>query len=104
MARFEVFPNPYAAERGHTPFVLDVQNDHLGPLGTRVVIPLRSRSGFGTPAQGLNPALEVDGQTLILDTAALAPVPALLLKKPLHRADAWRDDIQDALDTLFGAY
>ena len=104
MARFDVYPNPYAAERVHTPYLLDVQNDHLGPLGTRVVIPLRSTQGYGTPARGLNPLLDIAGTALVLDTAALAPVPAAMLKAAAHRADAWRDDIQDALDTLFGSY
>ncbi len=104
MARFDVYPNPFAAERAHTPYVLDVQNDHLGPLGTRVVIPLRAAKGYGTPARGLNPVLDIAGKTLVLDTASLAPVPAVMLKTATHRADAWRDDIQDALDTLFGSY
>jgi toxin CcdB len=104
MARFDIYPNPYAPERSHTPYVLDVQNDHLGPMGTRVVIPLRAIKSFGPPARGLNPSIDVDGKTVIVDTAALAPVPASLLRKPTARADAWRNDVQDALDTLFGAY
>jgi toxin CcdB len=104
MSRFDVFANPFAPERTHTPFVLDVQNDHLGPLGTRVVIPLRASKGFGTPARGLNPVLEVGGKSVVLDTASLAPVPTHLLKTPVLHAAAWRDDVLDALDTLFGAY
>jgi len=104
MARFDVYANPFAPERSHTPFVLDVQNDHLGPLGTRVVIPLRSPKSFGTPAQGLNPAFDVSGKRVLLDTASIAPVPASMLKSPVLHATAWRDDVLDALDTLFGAY
>jgi len=104
MARFDVYANPFALERGHTPYVLDVQNDHLRPLATRVVIPLRSFKGFGTPARGLNPVLDLNGKSLVLDTAALAPVPAQFLKKPVYKADLWREDVLDALDTLFGAY
>jgi len=104
MARFDIFANPFAPERRHTPYVLDVQNDHLGALATRVVIPLRTPEEFGTPARGLNPALEVAGRTLFLDTAALAPVPAIFLKAPVGRAEAARADVMDALDTLFGAF
>ena len=104
MARFDVYPNPYAPERPHTPFLLDVQNDHLGPLATRVVIPLRAPKGFGLPARGLNPALEVEGKAVLLDTAALAPVPAALLKKPVTNLARRRDEVMDALDTLFGSY
>jgi len=104
MARFDIYPNPYAPERSHTPYVLDVQNDHLGPMATRVVIPLRSPKGFGAPAHGLNPLVDVDGKTVVVDTAALAPVPTALLRKPVARADTQRDEVMDALDTLFGAY
>jgi toxin CcdB len=104
MARFEVFANPYAPERSHTPFVLDIQNEHLDALATHVVIPLRMAKGFGTPGRGLNPVIELLGKSVVLDTAALAPVPTALLIKPVARADAWRDDVQDALDILFGAY
>ncbi len=104
MARFDIYANPYAPERMHTPFVLDVQNDHLGPLATRVVIPLRNPKGFGPLAGSLNPLLQVNGEPLVLDTAALAPVPASLLKRPVGRADTQRDTVGDALDTLFGAY
>jgi toxin CcdB len=104
VARFDIYANPVALERSGTPFVLDVQNDHLGPLGTRVVIPLRAAKGFGVPAHGLNPKFEIEGKHVVLDTASLAPVPAAMLKRPVARADAWRDEVVDALDALFGAY
>ena len=104
MARFDVYRNPFAAERAHTPYVLDVQNDHLGPLATRVVIPLRTPQGYGTPARGLNPVLDLQGTAVVLDTAALAPVHSHLLKTPVWRADPWRDEVLDALDTLFGSH
>lgn len=104
MARFDVYRNPFAAERALTPFVLDVQNDHLGPLATRVVIPLRAPQGYGTPARGLNPVLDLQGSPVVLDTAALAPVQTSLLKSPVWRADPWRDEVLDALDTLFGRH
>lgn len=104
MARFDVHANPFAPERAHTPYVLDVQNDHLGPLATRVVIPLRSPKAFGVPARGLNPVFDVNGKPVVLDTAAIAPVPSSMLEQPVLHASAWRDDVLDALDTLFGSY
>jgi toxin CcdB len=104
VARFDIYANPYAAERGHTPYVLDVQNDHLGPLATRVVIPLRAPKGFGKAAAGLNPAFEVEGKTVLLDTASLAPVPATMLKRPTAHLGHSHEQVLDALDTLFGAY
>ena len=104
MARFDVYANPFAEDRLHTPFVLDVQNDHLGPLATHVVIPLRTPKSFATPARNLNPVVDVNGKDVVLDTASLAPVPTAMLRKPVARADAWSGDIIEALDTLFGSY
>ena len=104
MARFDIYANPFADERSHTPLVLDIQNDPLGPIGSRVVIPLRTPRGFGTPAHDLNPLLEIDGKSLVLDTASIASVASTMLKRPVGRADRHRGEIATALDTLFGAY
>ncbi len=104
MARFDVYANPFAPDRTHTPYVLDVQSDHLGPLATHVVIPLRTPKGFGALARGLNPMLRVDRRDVVLDTASLAPVPTSMLKKPVARLERQREDILDAIDTLFGAF
>lgn len=103
MARFDIHPNPFAVDRLHTPFVLDVQNDHLG-LGTRMVIPLRTEAALSKPARQINPTIEFHGQRLVVDTASMAPVPLSMLKQAEPLASAWRADIQDAIDALFGSY
>jgi toxin CcdB len=104
MGRFDVFINPSADERAHTPFVLDVQNDHLSVLGSRVVIPMRTPKYLGVLARGLNPSLEVNGRTVVLDTASLAPVPEAMLRRPVASARQQQALVIDALDTLFGSY
>ena len=50
MARFDVFANPDLSERKTTPYFVDVQNDFIDALTTRVVIPLRKESVFGARA------------------------------------------------------
>ena len=60
MARYDVFPNPESDERELTPYLLDVQNDYISGLGSRVVIPLRAEEAFGRPARGLNPVFLVE--------------------------------------------
>ena len=47
MARFDVYTNPDKSEHLHTPFVLDVQNDHIDAVETRIVIPLRDAQVHG---------------------------------------------------------
>jgi len=104
MARFDVYANPDAAERKHTPYFLDVQNDYIDHIATRVMVPLRREAAFGPRPRNLNPLLEFGQDPVVLDTAALGAVPLSELRKPVgHLRDA-RAEIQEALDTLFGAY
>ena len=104
MARFDVFANPDVSEQAHTPYFLDVQNDYINGLDSRVVIPLRSAEGFGPRARDLNPLLTVAGQAVVLDCATLGAVPLGALRHLVTRLVDGRDEVQAALDTLFGAY
>jgi toxin CcdB len=104
VARFDVYPNPAAAERKHTPFFLDVQNDYVDGLGTRVVVPLRKSALFGPRARNLNPVFSVAEEDVVLDVATLGAVPLSLLRKPVANLRGARAPIQEALDTLFGSF
>ncbi len=104
MPRFDVYANPSVRERKTTPFLLDVQNDYIAGLATRVVIPLRSEAYFGARADRLNPLVRVGDEVVVLDTAAMGAVPLSLLKRPLNNLRSMQGDITTALDTLFGAF
>jgi toxin CcdB len=104
MARFDVYANPDAAERKHTPYFLDVQNDYIDHIATRVMVPLRREAAFGPRPRNLNPLLEFGPDKVVLDTAALGAVPLSELRRPVGHLGAERAAIQEALDTLFGAY
>jgi len=104
MARFDVFANPDRAERRLTPYFLDVQNDYISGLHTRVVIPLRHESAFGPRARDLHPLLTVGADRVVADTAALGAVPTADLRQPVTQLREARADIQSALDTLFGSF
>lgn len=104
MARLDVYANPDAAERRHTPFFVDVQNDYIADIETRVVIPLRREAAFGPRARDLHPLLQVAGEPVVLDTAAIGAVPTAELRKRVGDLCAARAEIQEALDALFGAY
>jgi len=102
--RYDVYANPEVAERKRIPYLLDVQNDYIDALTTRVVIPLRRESVFGPRARNLNPAFIVAADNVVLDTAALGAIPSSELRKPVANLRETRAVIQEALDTLFGAY
>jgi toxin CcdB len=104
MARFDVYPHPEVAMRSTTPFLLDVQNNFIDRVASRVVIPMRDEVAFGPRMRDLNPVFEIAGRTFVLDTAALAAFPAAGLKQPVTSLSAQSEDIVGALDTLFGSY
>ena len=104
MARFDVYANPDANERKVVPYLLDVQNDYLHGLETRVVVPLRSASLLQLRAKGLNPELEVVGKAVVMETAAIGAIPTSELRRPVGNLLRDQLTIQDALDTLFGSH
>jgi toxin CcdB len=104
VARFDVYANPDANERKVIPYLLDVQNDYLNGLESRVVVPLRSASLLQLRAKGLNPELEVTGKAVVMETAAIGAIPTGELRRPVANLARDQLTIQDALDTLFGSH
>ncbi|SFN36596.1 CcdB family protein [Variovorax sp. OV329] len=104
MARFDVYANPDASDRNTVPYMLDVQNDFLSILETRVVVPLYASQRFNSRVRNLNPEFEVAGKPVVMDTASIGAVPTGELRRPIASLAGRQLDIQDALDTLFGSY
>jgi toxin CcdB len=103
MARFDIYCHPDATLRTCTPYLIDLQNNYINGLDTRVVAPLRLAKLFGPPMRDLNPAFEIDGVPVILDSAALAAIPASELRAPVAPLQAQNERIASALDALFGS-
>ena len=104
MARFDVYRHPDAMLRKHTPFLMDVQNDYISSIDTRVVLPMRAATMAGTPMRDLNPSFDIDGLQVVLDAPAIAAFPAAELRTPVVNLRAQAEHIVNALDTLFGSY
>lgn len=104
MARFDVYRHPDAALRKSTPFLLDIQNDYISGLETRVVLPFRSVKAMGLPMRDLNPQFDIDGSQVVLDAAAIAAFPSSELRAPVANLRPQADLIANALDTLFGSH
>ena len=104
MARFDVYANPEKSEHRHTPFVLDVQNDHLDGVETRIVIPLRDARAHGARLERVHPAFTINQREVVLDTPTMATFPREWLRSPVATLKAQQQDVHDALDAVFGAY
>ena len=104
MARFDVYPNPDRLERALIPFLLDIQNDHIKGMQTRVVVPLWLSDQLELQLETINPAFEVAGLTVVMDTPSLGAAPIATLGQAVDNLSAQQLAIQNALDTLFGGY
>lgn len=104
MAHFDVYAHPDAGLRRKTPFLLDVQNNYIDRITTRVVLPMRPAEQFAQRMSDLNPVFKIAGEDVVLDTSALAAFPAAELKKPVTSLVSQSGAIVAALDALFGAY
>lgn len=102
MAQFAVHRNPNPATRSAIPLLLDVQNDLLEDLGTRVIIPLYKAAAEQDQAiEKLTPLVEIEGASYIAMTSELAGVPRKSLGAQVADLAHRRNDIVAALDFLF---
>jgi toxin CcdB len=101
MPQFTVYENKNPSTRTAVPYLLDVQNDLLADLESRVVVPLCPAAAWkGKLLRTLMPVFEVDGQQVVLLTPQLAGIPRRELGPPVARLDRQRAEIVAALDFL----
>jgi len=100
MAQFDVYVNPNPATKRTIPFLLDIQNDLLNNLTTRVVIPLYTSSAMGKAAKHLNPHFSIKRTTVIMSTAELAGVAVNSLGDKVCSLKEHRNEIIAAIDFL----
>ncbi len=105
MARFDVYPNP-SSSAVTTPYLLDVQSDLFDGFDTRMVIPLRTQSGFAKVKlpERLMPVFTLKGKKLVLETSKMASVPTRILKQPVATLQDQQSTVVVALDFLFNGY
>ncbi|MDJ0806456.1 MAG: CcdB family protein [Gammaproteobacteria bacterium] len=102
MSQFAVYKNEDKTTRKIYPYFLNVQNDLLDELNSRVVIP------FSTPgsikhreAKRLCPMIKIDDKEFVLLTHQITTVPESLLKTQVTQVAAFRSEIISAIDLLF---
>lgn len=97
MAQFDV----YAGRGKNAKYLIDIQDNILDMLTTRVVAPLVPISFISLPMKNVNPVIHVNDEKLILLTHLLAAVPCRQLGKIIFNVKMQRNEIITALDMLF---
>lgn len=97
MAQFDVYENTNPRTNKDIPYLLDIQNDILKNLSTRVVVPLVLNM---KPANILNPLFEINAQTVTMSTAELAGISMQNLGSVVYSLKDKRDEIISAVDFM----
>ena len=101
MPQFTVYRNKNPETLSAAPFLLDIQNDLLRDLDTRVVVPLRPVFVMqGRALKPLMPVFEIEGRHYVMLTPQMAGVPKNDLGAPVTRVDSYRSEIIAAVDFL----
>ena len=101
MAQFDVYENNNPGSKKTTPFLLDVQNDILRDLNTRVVVPLMVDIGA---AKQLNPIFDINSCKVVMFTNQIAAISINNIGKKVCSLKDERESIIGALDFLITGY
>ncbi len=87
------------------PYLLDVQSDIIGELGTRMVIPLYPLIKFSsTPVLRLTPILNIEGEEYLVMTHEMASVRLSQLGTEVMDVRHHRQRVKDALDFMLDGF
>ena len=101
MAQFDVYVNLNEKTKDYVPYLLDIQNDILKNLTTRVVIPLVVTN---QAINILNPKFTIKNIDVILSTAELASIPMEILGNKVCSLKDRREEIIGAVDFLLTGF
>jgi len=99
MPQFDIYLNPNKKNRVAYPFIIDMQNNLVDDLATRIVAPLAPYSKFkNEELKKLTPRVSYEGQELLILIPQISSMPTKLLKEPIGSLSHLRDEIIAALD------
>jgi len=101
MAQFDVYRNSNEATTDIFPYLLDVQNELLSSLNSRVVVPLAVGV---TPIRHLNPTFSIEERVVVMSTADMAGISHSACGGGVTNLKKHRTEIIDALDFLVNGF
>ena len=97
MAQFDVYKNENDQTNQKVPYLLDIQNDILDSINTRVVIPLvKDKNDF----KGLTKEFVIENQKVYLTTSQMGAVHKNELKNKVISLDNQKEEIKNSIDFL----
>ena len=99
MAQFDIYKNPNIVSRKAYPFILDIQNNLVDNISTRIVVPLALYSKFKNETiKGLTPRVSFEDKELLILIPQLTSMSYKSLTNSVGTLSHLRDEIISALD------
>lgn len=100
MAKYDIYSSASASAE----YLLELQDEIIDNLSTRVVAPLVPIDDIPKRMKILNPIISVAETEYVLMTHLLAAIPISALKTKVGSASTQRDEIIASLDFLFTGF
>lgn len=100
MAQFDIYKN-IGKNQEQVPYLLDIQNDILRDLNTRVVIPLGHNKPYN---DNVNPKFIINNQELTMMTTKIATIPLSAVGDKITNLEDQRAKILNAIDFLITGF
>ena len=97
MAQFDVYKNENKLTNEKVPYLLNIQNDILDSINTRIVIPLvKDKNDF----KGLTKEFTIENQKVYLTTSQMGAVHKNELKTKITTLTNQKEEIKNSIDFL----
>ena len=101
MGQFTVHENPNPGSKRSYPYLLDIQNDILEQLNTRVVVPMVYLSSIHKKQiSNVSPIFKINGRNCAMLTPQLAAIPVSEIGTSVTELSSFRTEILSAIDFL----
>ena len=101
MPQFSLYKNNDRSSNNTYPYFIDVQNDLLSDLNSRLVIPLTPlENSKKMDVERLCPVIRIDKGRYVLLTHQMTSVPTSILKTEVRTVEEYRYEILGAIDML----
>ena len=105
MSQFTVYTNPNPNSKSSYPYLLNVQNDLLNNLNTRVIVPMCFASAINKKQiSNISPVFNIEGRNCVMLTPQLAAIPMSDIGSAIADLSEFRYEILSALDFLITGF
>lgn len=99
MAQFDVYENPSKTTKKAYPYILELQNNIISDIATRIVVPLADYTVMKNEEfKKLTPKVTYKEKELLILMPQITSVSSKSLKNPIGTLSHLRDEIISALD------